>query len=63
MRYTYTDGQPKVALIGDLLYGVAGALATLTVVIAVLAAVTSRTTKPRSAPEMHTSWRTAEGRR
>ncbi|MEV1003368.1 hypothetical protein [Nonomuraea sp. NPDC050202] len=37
-------------LVGDVLYGVAGALATLTVVTFVVAAVTSRTTSDRRRP-------------
>lgn len=40
--------QQRPALTGDVLYGVAGALAMLTVVTAVLAAVTSRTTNPHA---------------
>lgn len=47
-RHSHAQRSPLAA---DVLYGIAGALATLTLVTAVLAAVTSRTPKHRAAPD------------
>lgn len=52
VKSTHVPWSRRSALVGDVLYGVAGALATLTVVTYVVAAVSSRTPKPRSAPDL-----------